>query len=116
MRATRFTPRSLTMVCFLALAMSACQSDSPSPVSPQADVARSDGRESHAFKLYTQNMYLGGDTGPLFTIDFSDIGAVLAATNRFWADVQASDIPARAATRSMPSGRTSSRCRRHCAS
>ena len=26
-----------------------------------------------AFTVYTQNVYLGGDTGPIFSIDFSDI-------------------------------------------
>ena len=48
-----------------------------------------------AFTVYTQNVYLGGDTGPIFTIDFSDIPALSAATSLFWAEVQVSDVPER---------------------
>ena len=48
-----------------------------------------------AFTVYTQNVYLGGDTGPIFTIDFSNIPALIAATSLFWAEVQASDVPER---------------------
>ena len=48
-------------------------------------------------EVYTQNTYLGGDTGPLFTLDFDDIPAVLQATNVFWAEVQQSDVAGRAA-------------------
>jgi endonuclease/exonuclease/phosphatase family metal-dependent hydrolase len=50
-----------------------------------------------AFTVYTQNLYLGGDTGPLFTLDLSDIPAVIAATQRFWAEVKASAIGQRMA-------------------
>lgn len=50
-----------------------------------------------AFRVYTQNVYLGGDTRPLLTIDnLDDIPTVLDAAGRFWAEVVASDIPARA--------------------
>ncbi len=48
-----------------------------------------------AFAVYTQNVYLGGDTGPIFTIDFSNIPALITATSLFWAEVQASDVPER---------------------
>ncbi len=44
---------------------------------------------AQAFTVYTQNVYLGGDTGPIFTIDFSNIPALIAATSLFWAEVQA---------------------------
>jgi len=82
------------------LALWGC-SDAPDPVAP-VDVARQnsfwnpdDGEEP--FKVYTQNVYLGGDTGPLFSLDFSDIPAVLQATNVFWSEVKASLVPERAA-------------------
>jgi hypothetical protein len=48
-----------------------------------------------AFAVYTQSVYLGGDTGPIFSIDFSDIPALAAATNQFWAEVQATDVAER---------------------
>jgi endonuclease/exonuclease/phosphatase family metal-dependent hydrolase len=49
------------------------------------------------FTVYTQNLFLGGDTGPLFTLDLSNLPAVIAATQVFWADVKASGIPDRMA-------------------
>lgn len=49
------------------------------------------------FGVMTRNLYIGGSTAPLLSLDFGDLPAVLAATNAFWADVQASDIPARTA-------------------
>jgi hypothetical protein len=45
----------------------------------------------------TRNLYIGGSTAPLLSLDFGDLPAVLAATNAFWAEVQASDIPGRTA-------------------
>lgn len=47
--------------------------------------------------VYTQNMFLGGDTGPLFSADLSDFEALAAATFVFYNEVQNSDIPGRAA-------------------
>ncbi|HSG10097.1 MAG TPA: hypothetical protein VLA36_17190 [Longimicrobiales bacterium] len=49
------------------------------------------------FTLYTQNVYLGGDTGPIFSLDFNDIPAVLQATKVFWDQVQQSNVAERAA-------------------
>jgi hypothetical protein len=62
----------------------------------------SPGKGRQPFKVYTQNAYLGGDTGPLFSLDFdfsdpANVVAVLEAVNAFWSDVLASDIPGRAA-------------------
>ena len=48
-----------------------------------------------ALRILTWNAYLGGDTGPLFSMDFNDVPAVLQAVNTFWAQVQSSDIDAR---------------------
>jgi endonuclease/exonuclease/phosphatase (EEP) superfamily protein YafD len=50
-----------------------------------------------ALAVYTQNVYLGGDTGPLFSLDFSNIPALIQATNLFWNQVTASDPAGRAA-------------------
>ncbi len=87
----------------LALTAWGC-ADVAAPTAPQDPAAgrrddfalRPEGRHT-PLTVYTQNVYLGGDTGPLFTLDFSDIPAVLQATNVFWAQVQSSDVPGRAA-------------------
>lgn len=50
-----------------------------------------------AFRVYSQNAYLGGDTDPIFGLDFTDLPAVIAATTTFWDEVRASRIPERAA-------------------
>ena len=90
-------------VLTLALALLGACADGPEPtapslVEPVIAAARVDGSSAHqAFGVYTQNVYLGGDTGPIFSIDFSNIPAGLQATNVFWAQVKASDIPGRAA-------------------
>jgi hypothetical protein len=51
-------------------------------------------------RLYNRNVFLGGDTGPLFEIDFSQFPAnileVVGAVQTFWGEVQSSDFPARA--------------------
>lgn len=52
--------------------------------------------EAPFLRVLTRNIYLGGDTGPLFSTNFGDIPAVLAAVNTFWNQVQATDIHARA--------------------
>lgn len=62
---------------------------------PQASLRAS--ADAQALTVYSQNVYLGGDTGPIFTLDLSNLPAVLQATNVFWAQVKASDVPARAA-------------------
>ena len=79
-------------------------SDATAPtLPPVSGLARQDaywtpGNGIEPFKVFTQNAYLGGDTGPLFGgLDFNDIPAVLAATNTFWTQVQQNDTPGRAA-------------------
>lgn len=86
----------------VAITATACQDDAESPLAPEIDVEPEFGwlagrlSSRGPFRVYTQNVYLGGDTGPLFNgLDFSDIVAVLGATNQFWGEVQASDAPAR---------------------
>ncbi|MGD8319902.1 MAG: endonuclease/exonuclease/phosphatase family protein [Gemmatimonadota bacterium] len=97
----RLRTRAFATAAFALTSLWAC-SDAPEPVAPPLDLPRADSYWSNQgnqnpFKVYTQNAYLGGDTGPLFTLDFSDIPAVIAATTTFWNQVQASDIPERAA-------------------
>jgi len=79
-------------------------SDTTVPTAPlPSELVRQDsywmpGEGNEPFKVFTQNTYLGGDTGPLFGgLDFNDIPAVVAATNVFWAQVQDNDTPGRAA-------------------
>ena len=93
--------RALRTVMALAL-LAGCsdqtQPTAPDPaVVPRADSYWSVGKKNQPFTLLTQNVYLGGDTGPIFSLDFTDIPAVLQATNVFWAQVQQSNIPERAA-------------------
>ena len=82
----------------LLVAVAGC-SDETQPIEPlEPALARgADARATNPkdFTVYTQNVYLGGDTGPIFTLDFSDIPALIAATNLFWAEVQASDVQER---------------------
>jgi endonuclease/exonuclease/phosphatase family metal-dependent hydrolase len=100
-RLTPTWPRALaTSLSFVLLAGCSDTSEPTTPILgdlPTAESYWSPGTGNEPFKVYTQNAYLGGDTGPLFSLDFSDIRAVLAAVNTFWADVQGSDIPGRAA-------------------
>ena len=89
----------------LALLAGACDEPPESPLGPELGIAGEEtqawvasqhgGERDRAFEVYSQNVYLGGDTGPLFSLDFSNLPAVLAATNVFWNDVQQSDVPGR---------------------
>ena len=87
----------------LALLLASACADAPGPTTLILDGARPDIQasvtdpEAQPFTVYTQNVYLGGDTGPIFSLDFSNIPALLQATNSFWAQVKASDVPGRAA-------------------
>lgn len=86
----------------LVLALTGCleQQDTPPIVAPEfAEVHANQGRPRD-LEVYTQNLYLGGDTGPLFSLDLTNPAAlpdIIAATYEFWLSVQASDIPSRAA-------------------
>ncbi|HSG50237.1 MAG TPA: endonuclease/exonuclease/phosphatase family protein [Longimicrobiales bacterium] len=72
--------------------------DLATAVDVPAAVAESqvDDAEAPFLRVLTRNIYLGGDTGPLFSTNFSDIPAVLAAVNGFWNQVQATDFQDRA--------------------
>ena len=70
----------------------------PEPIEPPA-AANAAGQDAgrEPFTVYSQNVYLGGDTDPIFQVDFSNIPQVIAAANVFWAQVQASAAPDRMA-------------------
>jgi endonuclease/exonuclease/phosphatase family metal-dependent hydrolase len=78
------------------LASFAC-TDAHQPLAPPAQTTLEPDPARRPFTVYNQNVYLGGDTGPIFSTDFGNIPAVIAATNTFWAQVRASRIPERAA-------------------
>ncbi|MEJ2541016.1 MAG: endonuclease/exonuclease/phosphatase family protein [Gemmatimonadota bacterium] len=99
-----------TLLAFYVLALAGCED--PNPASPEpgtVDPAASEllggtavSRQESALRLYTRNVFLGGDTDPLFTLDFQDTSprnlvAIVTAVNTFWGQVQATDFPARAA-------------------
>jgi hypothetical protein len=95
--------RHLLSFLLLGALLSACKDDADEgyfgPTGPQvASVHASQGAaDAEPFDAYTRNAYLGGDTGPLFTLDFANIPAVVAATNVFWNQVQLSAVEDRMA-------------------
>ena len=48
------------------------------------------------FSVLTRNVYLGGDTGPVFQADFNDLTAILVASATVWAGVQSTNFAERA--------------------
>jgi hypothetical protein len=91
-----------TLALVLSLGASACldQEKTAPIVAPEFARAQSNQGMPRDLEVYTQNLYLGGDTGPLFSLNLTDpssFPAIQAATSTFWASVQASDIPSRAA-------------------
>lgn len=99
------TCRALTPVLALmtALTVGACD-EVTDPLAPETGVGAvqvaAPGSQlptpASGMRVYTRNVFLGGDTGPLFTLDFGDIGAVLAGVNTFWGQVQANAYMERA--------------------
>lgn len=95
--------RSSRVLGSLALILSAgiACTEADSPTEPDLSVvSQQSGAQARGFTVYTQNLFLGGDTGPLFSLDFGDPAAlpeVIQATGAFYADVLASGIPERAA-------------------
>ena len=90
----------LACACLLAFGVSAC--DQPEDTTaPEFGNLPSQAMGVEAFDVYTQNVYLGGNTGPLFSLDFSDLsdpvklGAIITAVNVFWLEVQNSGVPER---------------------
>jgi hypothetical protein len=83
-----------TVLCVVA-ALTACDSPPETPFEPELGV-RSNGGGARAFEVYTQNLFHGGDTEPILTLDFNNIPSVIQEANIFWNDVQGSDFPQRA--------------------
>jgi endonuclease/exonuclease/phosphatase family metal-dependent hydrolase len=89
-------PLQYTLLAAALLVTTGCAEGSTA--SPQVSESLSPpANPGQALTVYTQNLFLGGDTGPLFTLDLSNTAAVVAATQVFWQDVKASDIPSRMA-------------------
>jgi len=78
----------------VAAGLTACDTPKDGPVEPQWNVGV--GWERTAFDVYSQNLFLGGDTGPLFNpAVIGNPVALLQAVNTFWSDVQLSDVEGR---------------------
>jgi len=101
---------ALAGAIMLSFGLGAClDEESATLLAPEESVVHTNPGQPKAIEVYTRNMFLGGETAPLFQVDFAvladpaDPGFVaefqklLAAVNGFWAEVQQSDIPARAA-------------------
>jgi len=83
------------MVLALVAAVAACDSPSETAVAPDFAVT---GWERTSFDVYSQNLFLGGDTGPLFNpAVISNPVALIGAVNTFWDDVGDSEVTARMA-------------------
>jgi endonuclease/exonuclease/phosphatase family metal-dependent hydrolase len=93
-----FLPRRTWLASLVAVSLTAACTDAPGAFGPEGasdpalDAMPAQGR---AFTVYSQNLYLGGDTGPLLSLDFDNVPAVVEATNRFWNQVTTSDAEAR---------------------
>jgi endonuclease/exonuclease/phosphatase family metal-dependent hydrolase len=91
----RNRPAAATIFALLA-AVAAC--DTPSDTVLEPDFGVVTGWEPSAFDVFSQNLFLGGDTGPLFDpAVIADPVALFQAVNGFWADVQDSDVQGRMA-------------------
>ena len=94
----RRTRRRPWVTSLVAVTLTTACADTPGALGPEStpdpslDAVPAHGR---AFTVYSQNLYLGGDTGPLLSLDFGDVPAVVEATNRFWHQVTTSDPDAR---------------------
>jgi len=90
--------RPAAMMLLLAAGLAACDAETPQDTPLAPVVQYSGGWERTSFDVYSQNLFLGGDTGPLFDpAVISDPVALFQAVNGFWADVQQSDVAGRMA-------------------
>lgn len=90
----RIRYRPLATASALAVGLAACDAPSESAMEPDFDVVT--GWERTAFDVYTQNLYLGGDTGPLFDPDVvANLPLLAQKVADFWDEVLASDVTAR---------------------
>ena len=93
-----FTQRGRFLTAVLALSLTAvgCDDSIESPTEPgsaySSDANRWGYAPPDAFDVYTQNAFHGGDTSPIFALDFNDIPAVIAAANLFWGDVSGLEL------------------------
>jgi len=91
------SPRAALFTCLLSLAAGACTDfEEPSALTGPQFASVGAGSHADAVSVYTQNLWLGGSTGPLFSIDLGDLSQVIPAVNLFWAQVLASNVPERA--------------------
>lgn len=90
----RFT---MALALTLILALGACTDQGANTITSPSFGVVGPGDGPAGVGVYTQNMFLGGNTGPLFSADLSDPAALAAATFVFYNEVLNSDIPGRAA-------------------
>ncbi len=97
-----FLRAGAALTALLLAGLGGC-SDKTQPVAPAPDeLTVLDARTAPAlgvepFTVYNQNVYEGGETAPLFSIDLSNIPLLLTTTNTFWGQVKDSRIPERMA-------------------
>ena len=86
-----------TLLVLAAFAMTACSDHTPTELPWDHESAAQTVDAAQAFTVYSQNLYLGGETAPLFTLDLTNPVAVIAATQQFWGEVKGSAVPDRMA-------------------
>jgi len=99
------TPRwTLTLAALATVLLAAgCGDPSRSLTGADADVtdipaavAEAKAEGAAFLRVLTRNIYLGGETSPILSLDFQDIPGVLQAVNTFWAQLEANDFHTRA--------------------
>lgn len=87
--------RALAGLLTAAVGLAACDAPPQTPLEPDLGLS-SRGGQAQPLAVYTQNLFHGGDTEPILTLDFDDLPAVVQEASVFWGDVEASDFPQRA--------------------
>ncbi len=95
MQARQKAARAAATVLVLTGGLAACADHLDSPIQPEMAISANAGG-ARTFEVFTQNLFLGGDTGPILTADFSDIPGLVALASTFWGDVLGTDFPERA--------------------
>lgn len=85
---------AIGLVMLLTLSMSAAADAAPGRAAPAGPAASDSAQGGPPVTVMTRNIYLGSELGPLFAAGSLD--ELVAATSEVWANVLASDFPARA--------------------
>ena len=101
------TPTTITRSLLgltLAAVVSVAGCDDPAQPTPldeapaaQSAMDKSGAHGASFLRLYSRNVFLGGEAEVLFDLNFQDPASIIAAVNDFWSQVQGNDFQERAA-------------------